>query len=47
PGAGTDRSETQTSRGEPDVATSDDAGVELVGDERMFEGDGRHPLEEQ
>lgn len=53
PGAGTDLSETQTSSGEQ--TTSDvldhgpelDRNIELEGDERTFEGDGRHPLDEQ
>lgn len=47
PGAGTDSSETQTSSGGAAGPTSADAGVELEGDERVFEGEGRHPLEEQ
>ena len=52
PGAGTDPSETQTSG--PDTTTDvldhdPDAtdNVEYVGDERTFEGEGRHPLSEQ
>lgn len=52
PGAGTDPSETQTSNGDSTAKTLDDGptrndNVELVGDERTFEGDGRHPLEQQ
>lgn len=47
PGAGTDPSETQTSSGgEPDPASGERV-VELEGTERVFEGEGRHPLEEQ
>lgn len=53
PGAGTDPSETQTSSGEQTTADVLDHGpslrdnVELEGDERTFEGDGRHPLDQQ
>lgn len=47
PGAGTDPSETQTSSGGVSGPADEDAGVELEGDERTFEGDGRHPLDEQ
>lgn len=53
PGAGTDPSETQTSSGEQTTADTLDHGpdqkdnVEYQGDERTFEGDGRHPLSEQ
>ena len=45
PGAGTDPSETPTSHGEP--AAPHEAGVELQGDERTFEGEGRHALADQ
>ncbi|MCW2928059.1 MAG: hypothetical protein JWM86_2027 [Thermoleophilia bacterium] len=53
PGAGTDPSETQTSTGDQEIADTLDHGpgtdrnIELVGDERMFEGEGRRPLSEQ
>lgn len=53
PGAGTDPSETQTSSGEQTTSDTLDHGpsrernVELDGDERTFEGDGRHPLDQQ
>lgn len=46
PGAGTDESETTTSHGAI-VDPTPGRGVELQGDERTFEGDGRHPLDEQ
>ncbi|MCW2927322.1 MAG: hypothetical protein JWM86_1290 [Thermoleophilia bacterium] len=52
PGAGTDPSETQTSSGElgrdtvqGQLDATDE--VEFSGDERTFEGDGRHALEDQ
>jgi hypothetical protein len=45
PGSGTDPSETATSHGEP--AAPHEAGVELEGDERTFEGEGRHSLADQ
>ena len=48
PGAGTDPSETQTSDdyrdGERDTPARN---IELEGNERTFEGEGRHPLSEQ
>jgi hypothetical protein len=48
PGAGTDPSETQTSHGDQDPALRRrDGEVELEPGERTFEGEGRHPLEEQ
>ncbi|MCW2962253.1 MAG: hypothetical protein JWM25_1096 [Thermoleophilia bacterium] len=47
PGAGTDPSETATSHGETNAPPPEDAGVELQGDERTFEGEGRHALEDQ
>jgi hypothetical protein len=46
-GAGTDPSETQTSRGDVEGGPSLHDNVEYQGDERTFEGDGRHPLDEQ
>lgn len=48
PGAGTDPSETQTSHGDldPNQLHIDDE-VELAPGERMFEGVGRHSLDEQ
>lgn len=49
PGAGTDPSETQTSsdyrEGEQDARP--ERNVEFEGNERTFEGEGRHPLSEQ
>lgn len=53
PGAGTDPSETQTSSDHLGPADEQDRGphmernVELEGDERTFEGDGRHSLRQQ
>lgn len=53
PGAGTDPSETQTSSDHRGPADEQDRGphpehnIELQGDERTFEGEGRHPLSEQ
>jgi hypothetical protein len=45
PGAGTDPSETASAHGEP--APPEDPGVPLEGDERTFEGEGRHSLADQ
>ena len=49
PGAGTDPSETQTSsdyrEGEQDARPA--RNIEFEGNERTFEGEGRHPLSEQ
>lgn len=50
PGAGTDRSETQTSSGDLDPELQPFHGqtqLELEGGERTFEGSGRHALEDQ
>lgn len=45
PGAGTDPSETQTS-GPGAMDSTTEGGVELEGEERTFEGEGRHALAE-
>ncbi|MCW2955984.1 MAG: hypothetical protein JWO69_853 [Thermoleophilia bacterium] len=48
PGAGTDPSESATSSGGAEPSVRDETPeLELQGDERTFEGDGRHPLDEQ
>jgi hypothetical protein len=47
PGAGTDPSQTQTSGGEVETGPDYEDTRRYQGDERTFEGDGRHPLSEQ
>jgi hypothetical protein len=47
PGAGTDPSQTQTSSGDADSGPDLEDNREYAGDERTFEGEGRHSLREQ